>query len=71
MTYDVLTLDIFSLENILIGGTFAAVCALVVAALATLSQMKQPDLRPIPIRVRSDFQRDHQRDHLRSRRNLR
>jgi len=53
-----MTYDMMSFENILIGS----LCAVVVAFIATLSQMKQPELRPIPIRVRSDDMRARRRN---------
>ena len=57
MTYDVIAFDLFSLENLLMSGVIAAIFAFAVAAFASISQMKQPDLRPSPIRVRSHDRR--------------
>jgi len=54
-----MTYDMISFENVLIGS----LCAVVVAVFTALSQMKQPELRPIPVRVR--------RDNPRTRRTLR
>jgi hypothetical protein len=53
-----MTYDMISFENILIGS----LCAVVVAFFAALSQMKQPELRPIPIRVRPEDARAHRRN---------
>ncbi|PHS78432.1 MAG: hypothetical protein COB59_07120 [Rhodospirillaceae bacterium] len=69
MTYDLLLSDLISYEILFISGFAIAISALVVAVLATLSQsisqMKQPDLKPIPIRVKRDdvrYRRRHPRD---------
>ena len=53
-----MTYDLISYENLFISGFAIAISALVVAVLTTLaqsiSQTKQPELKPIPIRVRRD-----------------
>lgn len=59
MTFDLvsaemISTDMISFENLFISGFAIAITALIVAVLATLSQMKQPELKPIPIRVKRD-----------------
>jgi len=72
MTYDLISSDLFSYENLLISGFAIAISALVAAVLASLSpsisQMKQPNLKPIPIRVKRDdirYRRRHPGHHPR------
>lgn len=70
MTYEMISAkmistEMLSFENLFISGFAIAISALVVAVLASLSQMKQIDLKPIPIRVRRDdvrYRRRHPRD---------
>lgn len=49
-----MTFDTIAFDDLLIGAVLVAIVSLTAAFTAALSKMKQPKLRPIPVRVRSN-----------------
>ncbi|MBL4692969.1 MAG: hypothetical protein JKY92_06525 [Magnetovibrio sp.] len=66
ITFDTIRFDTF--ENLLMGVGVAAVVSLTIIFFKTLSNMKQPELRPIPLRPTPVRVR---RENMRTRRQIR